>query len=325
MNVNIVIPNYNGENLLKKNLLKVFEAAEFYIQKTNEELSIVVVDDASTDSSIGYINHFASGIRHKNIQIKILENKKNLGFAATVNKGVKEANGDIIVLLNSDVIPEKDFLEPLLKHFTDEKVFAVGCVDKSLENSKTVLRGRGTGRFEKGFLVHARGEINNTNTLWVNGGSGAFRKSMWDRLSGFNSLYKPFYWEDIDLSYRALKSGYEILFEPKSIVIHEHEKGAIKTKYSPQEVKVIAYKNQFLFVWLNITDMDLLLEHVFWLPYHFLSMLYKRELAFFLGFFKAFSLLPFVIAARFRNKMLFKKGDKEILRNYLKTQPHNQI
>ena len=51
------------------------------------------------------------------------------------------------------------------------------------------------------------------------------------KLGGFDGLYDPFYWEDIDLSYRAQKSGYKVIFEPKSIVTHEHEKGTVKEMF----------------------------------------------------------------------------------------------
>ena len=46
---------------------------------------------------------------------------------------------------------------------------------------------------------------------------------MWLKLGGMDTLYSPFYWEDIDLSYRAWKSGYQILYDPNIIVEHHHE------------------------------------------------------------------------------------------------------
>ena len=88
----------------------------------------------------------------KDHKIKVLLSEKNLGFSPTVNKGVKAASGEIIILLNTDIYPEKGFLKPLLAHFKDEKVFAVGCLDKSIEGEKTVLRGRGLGTVEKRIL-----------------------------------------------------------------------------------------------------------------------------------------------------------------------------
>lgn len=298
MNLSVVIPNYNGQNLLKKNLPKVLEAVG--------DAEIIVIDDASIDKSLGVLNSF-------NTKIKVIKNEKNLGFASTIDRGVKAARGDIVILLNSDVIPEKNFLEPLVSHFKNEKVFAVGCMDKSIEGDKIVLRGRGIGEWKRGFLAHSRGEVDKMNTLWVNGGSGAFRKNIWDKLGGFNELYNPFYYEDIDLSYRALKSGYEIFFEPKSVVIHEHEKGAIKSTYSNFKIKTIAYRNQFIFVWKNITDPSMKLTHLLWFPYHILSAILRGDTAFIKGVLSAFILLPKIIKYSNTEAKFFVLRDNQVL------------
>ena len=302
MNISVIIPNYNGEEILRKNLPRVLSAVG--------DAEIIVVDDASIDGSLEALDSFKE-------KVKIMKNEKNLGFSSTINRGVKEAKGEIIILLNTDVVPEKDFLKPLLSHFEDKKIFAVGCMDKSIEDGKTILRGRGVGQWKSGFLVHSRGELDKTNTLWVNGGSGAFRKSIWERLGGFNELYNPFYWEDIDLSYRALKSGYKILFESKSIVIHEHEKGAIKNKFSSSKIKSIAYRNQFIFVWKNATDINLQFLHLFWLPYYFVKAFLGGDLSFFKGFFMALFLLPKIIISSFKSQKLFIKKDSEITEAFL--------
>lgn len=312
MNISVIIPNYNGENLLRKNLPKIIEELQSY---KGGDVEIIVVDDASTDSSESVISNFIHSASSGQISnFKFIKNKRNLGFSSTVNKGASVARGDILLLLNTDVYPEKGFLMPLLTHFRDEDVFAVGCMDKSIEGENVVLRGRGLGSWKRGFLVHRRGEVNKKSTLWVSGGSGAFRKSIWDKLGGFNELYNPFYWEDIDLSYRAQKSGYKILFEPGSIVFHEHEKGAIKKTYSTFRVKTVAYRNQLIFVWSNATDFNLRVEHVFFLPYHFARALLRLDGAYLLGFFKAFMLLPKVIEFNFESHKQFRIKDKEVIK-----------
>jgi O-antigen biosynthesis protein len=298
--ISVIIPNYNGQELLKKNLPKVFEAVG--------DAEVIIIDDASTDGSLKVLDGFKS-------KIKIIKSDKNLGFSLSVNKGVSVARGEIVVLLNTDVAPEKTFLEPLIAHFKNSDVFAVGCMDKSIEDGKIILRGRGVGEWKKGFLVHSRGEINRTNTLWVNGGSGAFRKDIWQRLGGFDELYSPFYWEDIDLSYRALKSGYKIVFEPKSIVVHEHEKGAIKSVYSDSAVKRVAYRNQFIFAWKNATDLNLQLLHLFWLPFHFLKALTSGDINFFAGFFQSFLKLPRIIKSSFNAQKYFTISDQKVIRS----------
>lgn len=302
MKVSIIIPNYNGEELLKKNLPKVFDAAK---ANKNGEVEIIVVDDGSTDNSVDEIHNY-------NAEFKVIQNEKNLGFSSAINRGVKEANGQMIVLLNTDVVVQANFLEPLIKHFRDPDVFAVGCMDKNIENGKVVLRGRGIGKWHRGFLMHQRGEVNKKDTLWVNGGSGAFKRRIWEKIGGFDQLYNPFYWEDIDLSYRALKSGYKILFENKSVVQHEHLQGAIKKNFSSFQVKSVAYRNQFIFVWKNATDLNLWFSHILWLPYHLIKSLMRADLAFLIGFFQAFVMLPKIIQSRFKIQKLFIKRDKDI-------------
>ena len=269
MKVSIVIPNRNGALLLEKNLPFVIAAA-----KGGE---IIVVDDASTDNSIELL-------QGKFPSVRVVRKAYHDGYASTVNVGVRQATGDVVVLLNTDVLPEKGFLAPLVKHFSDPSVFAVGCLEKSLEGGKTVLRGRGEAKWEKGFFIHWRGEVDKATTAWVAGGSGAFRKSIWEKLGGMDTMYDPFYWEDIDLSYRGRKAGYRILFEPTSVVVHEHEIGAIKREYSATRVKIIAYRNQFLFIWRNLSDPNILLAHAIWTPVRLLQAVIRGDIAMLIGY-----------------------------------------
>jgi GT2 family glycosyltransferase len=317
MDISIIIPNYNGEKLLKGNLPKVLEAVKDYKEG---KVEIIIPDDPSTDNSRKVIKEFIQSIEEKYIIGKTIENrnKKEAGFSKNVNRGVRLATGDILILLNSDVIPHKGFLNALLSRFEDEKVFAVGCMDQSIEGEKTVLRGRGVGRWQRGFLMHSKGELSKDNTLWVSGGSGAFRKSTWEKLRGLDPLYNPFYWEDIDLSYRALKSGYKIYFEKNSVVTHEHDKGAIKTKYKQNKIKTIVYRNQFIFIWKNITQRTLLFSHILWLPYHFLKAISGRDLQFFAGFFLALKQLPQITQSRVLAQKLFVKKDSDVLKEFSK-------
>lgn len=301
MKISIVIPNYNGRVVLEKNLPQVLKHAQ--------GAELIVIDDASTDDSADYIK--------KNFpEIKLVCKKANTGFAKSCNLGVKKAKGEIIVLFNHDVYPKKDFLKPLLKHFEDASVFAAGCLEESREDKKVILRGRGVGQFSRGFLIHGRGEVDKTNTLWVSGGSGAFRKTIWQELGGFDPLFSPFYWEDIDLSYRAVKAGYKVAFEPQSRVIHEHYRGAIRKNYSNQEVKTIAYCNQFLFFWKNITDLKLWMSHFLWMPYHFIKAAIRFDWCFFTGFFQAFLKLNKVFSQKKQLKKLFKVKDHQIVAGF---------
>lgn len=301
MKISVVIPNYNGIRLLQTNLSKVI--------KVINKADVVIVDDGSTDGSSAYIKKYFP-------EVTLIEKINNSGFATSVNLGVKAAKGDIVLLLNSDAIPKKDFLMPLIKHFKDKQVFAVGCMDQSIEGDKIIQRGRGVGKFTKGFLIHRRGEVDKTDTLWASGGSSVYRKEIWENIGGMDEIYDPFYWEDIDLSYRAQKAGYKVLFEPNSIVIHEHSKGSIKTHFSKEKVEVFAYRNQFIFIWKNITGFYYLFSHFIWLPYHLIMALLHKNVSMLKGVIQASIKIPEILKQRGWQKKLYLKSDQDILSQY---------
>lgn len=301
-NISIVIPNFNGLKILKKNLSSVIDLAE----KNNNVKEIIIVDDCSNDGSGDYI-------KNNYPKIKLILKPKNTGFIDTVNIGVKSATEEYILLLNTDIRPSIDLITNLINNFTNDRVFAVGCLDQSFEGDKIIERGRGIGFFDKGFFIHKRGEIKNRKTLWISGGSGMFNKKIWHSLGGLDNLYSPFYWEDIDISYRALKSGYTIIFEPKAIVKHNHEEGAIKQNYREVDILKISFRNQLIFTWKNITDKNYLLSHVFHLPLFLIYHLLKGEYFYLKGFIDAFCKFPLILSSRKNTVKLFRKNDKEVL------------
>lgn len=304
MKIDFIIPNYNGEALLEKNLPNIVHEAEEY------NANIVIVDDGSTDSSLDIIRKY----QKRSKRLYVVTHSVNQGFSSAVNSGVQKSQADIVVLLNSDVVPNSGFLIPVIEDFKKNgTLFGVGCLDKSIEQGKTVLRGRGIAYWQRGLLVHKKGEANRRDTFWVSGGSSAIRRIFFNQLGGFDTIYDPFYWEDIDLSFRARKAGFQLLFEAKSIVIHRHEEGAIKVNYSTDKITSVAYRNQFIFIWKNITDIQLLVSHLIWLPYHIFLALLRIDVPFFIGLFLALSRLPVIVQKRQSQKKYYVIRDKQIL------------
>jgi GT2 family glycosyltransferase len=271
MKTSIVIPSYNGKKLLKKNLPKVVEACP--------ECEIVIVDDASKDGTDDFL-------RKNYPKIKIVKHEKNKRFAEACNSGVKAAKGEIVVLLNNDVVPKKDFLQPLIANFKDNKVFSVGCKEIEKKDGKEIVSGRNEAEFKRGLLIHWRvSDQNKRSTYWTFGGSMAVDRKKYLQLGGMDKTYKPAYWEDIDLSYRARKRGWKILFEPKSVVYHQHETTNIR-ELGKARMEIAAYKNQILFVWKNIRGKKLL-SHFLWFPYHLIVTSLRSKGFFLIGFFWA--------------------------------------
>lgn len=230
---------------MAKNLPLVLEAKK---DSKNHISEIIVVDDGSWDKSVKLVKeNFPS--------LKLVKHKINRGFSAAVNTGVRSSTGNLILLLNSDVIPEKTFLENALKDFDDEEVFAVSLHEKGFGYAKV--------KFSNGYIELAGGEEaeQTHKSFYVSGGSGLFRRSIWMELGGMDEkLLSPFYWEDVDICYRALKRGYVNLWEPKSFVIHKHE--STISKLSKTYVQAIRERNQLLIIWKNIQSSSLLKKHI---------------------------------------------------------------
>lgn len=246
--ISIVIPNWNGEEKLRKNLPAVLEVA-----RLNKVEEVIVSDDASTDGSVSLLK-----AQFPDVLVVESNRDKNSGFASNVDLGVSHTKGGIIFLLNSDAFPEKDFIKFSLPHFENPQVFSVGC------NTGGLWSG---AKFERGFFWHGQADPNKNEsdkahqTLWASGGSSFFRKSIWDELGGLDTLYDPFYVEDLDLGYRATKRGYINIWEPKSRVEHYYEKGVIESNFSKDTVNNTAERNMLIFTWKNITSPEMTHEH----------------------------------------------------------------
>jgi GT2 family glycosyltransferase len=243
--VSVVIPSYNSEKLLEKNLPALL------LSKNNPEnniLEIIIVDDGSTDKTSALITSKFS-------EIKLIRHKKNRGFSASVNTGVRAAKGDLILLINTDVVPEENFLVPVFTHFEDKKVFAVSLHEKDF--------GWAKGAFYDGYIQLEKGEesLEPHSSFYVSGGSGVFKRDIWMELNGMDEkLLSPFYWEDIDICYRAAKRGYINLWESNAHVIHNHE--STIGKFSKTYVQRVRERNQLLVIWKNIHSASLIQKHI---------------------------------------------------------------
>jgi O-antigen biosynthesis protein len=305
-NASIVIPNWNGKELLEKYLPSVVKAME-----ARPGSEAIVVDNGSTDGS-------AEFVADKFPQVKLLRLNQNLGFGGGSNAGVKEARHDIVVLLNSDMRVEADFLAPLLDGFADPDVFAVACQiffsDPARIREETGLT---EGWWQQGALRVRHRADDRVNELFPcfygGGGSCAFDREKFLELGGFDSLYEPFYLEDTDLGYRAWKRGWKVLYQPASVVYHEH-RGTIGRMFHGEHIQAVLKKNYILFTWKNIHDFRMLVSHFFFTWANAtLSWLFgdSPERANFASVVRAGRALPHTLAARARARKQAVVGDRE--------------
>lgn len=278
--IDIVIPSFNGKYLLEKHLPQVFTNTDFLNK-------VIIVDNGSTDGTVQWL-------QEKYPEVVVVKNDRNLGFTKPVNQGTAVSKAKYLVLLNNDVHPEKDYLKNTLHFFDDEKVFAVSFNEN--ESSWPLVRWDGKIQFTRG-----EDKSDPRYTAWASGGSAVFKRDIWDKIGGLNEIYAPFYWEDIDIGYRAWKMGYKIIWANQSLVFHEHESTA--KKINPSYLSLIKQRNEILFNWINISDKKLVKEHRKYLFIHTL---------------KHPGYLKVVLAALIRyihvnKKLKFTKTDEEVL------------
>ena len=266
----ILIPNYNGQKLLARYLPSVVRAAR------RAKAEVIVADDASSDDSVAWLKTHVP-------EVAVLVSGKNLGFAENCNRAIQAMNSDFVILLNSDVEVEENFIGPLLKHFESSSgLFAV-----SPHFYNQALGGRDEAvtyfHFKRGLihvawpcLAGADPPEQAAPVGYACGGAAAYDRRKFLELGGFDSLFAPYYWEDSDLSYRAWKRGWRVVFEPQSRVFHQHQ-GTISRLASDRRIRQIILERQLWFNWKNLTDPDLLFWNFILWPIRLLYYLVKPD------------------------------------------------
>ncbi|SPF54822.1 Glycosyl transferase, family 2 [Candidatus Sulfopaludibacter sp. SbA4] len=308
----VVIPNWNGKDLLEKYLPSVIGALS-----ANPENEIVVVDNGSTDGSADFV-------RAAFPQVKVLALPVNLGFGGGSNAGFQAAANDIVVLLNSDMRVAPDFLAPLLEGFRDPDVFAVSCqIFFSDPNKVREETGLTQGWWQDGGL-RVRHRIDRAvedlyPCFYGGGGSCAFDRRKFLDLGGFDGLLAPFYLEDTDLGFLAWKRGWKVLYQPRSVVYHEH-RGTIGKRFREDQIQAVLKKNFLLFCWKNIHEWRRLVPHFFFsyagaiLSVVFGDVPLRPNPG---AFWHAFRQLPQAMRSRWRARSLARVSDTEAFRRPL--------
>lgn len=209
--VTIIIPNWNGKGVLRECLSSLS-----HLDYPN--LEIVVVDNGSTDGSTSMIEKEFSNV-------KLLINKKNLGFAGGCNIGIRAAKGDLICLFNNDAIAHPFWLYKVVEAFNSSPVGIVGCSICSSE-SKEVTLSAGmkidaiTGwswQVDHGSRLGCRLEPDSID--YLTGCAMLIRREVIDKIGLLDESYF-LYGEDLDLCMRARRAGYECLVVPDAVVYH---------------------------------------------------------------------------------------------------------
>lgn len=215
--VSVVIPNYNGAKLFPETLPTVLCA----LHHINLPFEIIVSDDCSTDDSISYLQ--------KNFpDIKIVANKKNSSFSITANNGIRNAQYDLALLLNSDVKLEPEYFVHQLKYFDHNDTFGimgriVGWDDDVIQDGAKYPSFHGVKiKTSDNYLLQNEEEMNNgLYTMYISGANALLDRKKFLDIGGFNELFSPFYVEDFEFSLRAWRRGWKCYYDYQSVCRHQ--------------------------------------------------------------------------------------------------------
>jgi len=207
--ISIIVPSHNSEKTIQKNLESLLK------QDYKGRYEIIVVD-SSKDKTPDIVSKFP---------VKLIKQKPK-GPAAARNLGVKKAKGNIVVFIDSDCIAPKNWLRNLLKPFSNKNVVAVAGTYKTKNKESLIARFTGYEIEQRHERMRMFKYIDFVATY-----NCAYRKRIFIKLGGFNKKFTQA--EDADLSFRIVKRGYKIRYQPSAYVYHYHP--STLTKYLKQK------------------------------------------------------------------------------------------
>lgn len=326
--VSIVIPTWNGLELLKQFLPSVIRAAQHYYSPTE----IIIVDDGSEDDTVGWLTG-EGFVEEQNSEIvklaeegahqkalKLLRNETNRGFGETCNRGIEAAVYPLVFLLNNDVEVALNSIAPLVENFTDTNVFSAHCHVFDFESGRECGTGK-LGSFSQGFIRVHRSYVplpaieltskgQSLYSMFASGGSAIFDRQKFLEIGGFDTLLLPAYWEDVDISYRAWKRGYTILYEPRSVV--RHRVSSTMRKVNQRKMRRIQQRNRIIYHWINLHDGRLMASHALWVTLLALTAPLRLQFGFLLSVFAALKRLPEIRKRRREEKACAKRSDRDL-------------
>lgn len=298
-NCSILIPTHNGADILEECLPSV--VAETAAREAGDE--IIVLDNASTDGTRKFI-------REKYPNIKIFRLKENKAIFA-LNDGAREAHNDYLFFLNNDMLLKPGCISALLDRFDAEDVFAVtGKVFQWDGNAVQAARRKPVFKHGYFWYLAADGPDETGLTLHALGGQSIFHREKFLSLGGIDSLFSPFYHEDLDISWRALKSGWRILYEPRAEMVHKGAATAGRL-YTKEQIAAIMQKNMFLFMWKNMRGPAFVRSYLTWLPLRAARAAARGDRAWLLGLADALKQLK-VARRGWKRADNFELSDEEV-------------
>tara|TARA_Y100000741_G_scaffold124476_1_gene93784 strand:- start:356 stop:1393 length:1038 start_codon:yes stop_codon:yes gene_type:complete len=258
--VSIIVLNYNAGKLLHNCISS--------IKKSNyKNFEIIVVDNISSDNS-------QNECKKKFPEIKLIQNNKNFGYCEGNNIGIRNANGEFIIILNPDTIVESTWINELLEAY---QKFGEGLYQPKILslNENNIIQSTGNMIHVFGFgFARDKGKkdskhLENIEKIGYASGTCLFTsRNVLDKV-GLLDKFLFLYHDDLDLGWRAAQIGINSYYVPRSKIFHvesyslkwsakkfywleRNRKYCLQTHYSKDTYKKMKYSLLLVdfFVWM---------------------------------------------------------------------------
>ena len=211
MKTAVVVPNWNGEAWLKECLDS--------LMGQSAPLTLVVVDNGSTDSSRDILNNYDE-------KIVIIHREKNYGFTGGVNPGIDyalENDFDAVALFNNDAVADKDWLKNLQRELKDDTGIVTSCLQtfdrKFIDSTGDQMTVWGLP-YPRGRHTPIANAPNEPEFIFgASGGASLYSIPMLKQIGNFDEDFFAYY-EDVDISFRAQLAGWKVAYSPRAIAYH---------------------------------------------------------------------------------------------------------
>jgi GT2 family glycosyltransferase len=235
--ISAVIPTFRGAARLERYLPSVRES----LGAAGEPFEIIVVDDGG------------GGLPELGRQVTVERLPANRGYAPAMNAGIARARGEWLLILNDDVRLERETVGRLRACFPEEHLFA--AVPSILSRLATCGdEGGKIARWEAGLIeIAERPGAATRSTLYPVGCCALCPRESLAALGGFAEVYAPFFWEDVELGYRAWRRGWRVLHVPDAVCHHEGS-ATLRSEYAEAERDRVWFRNRVLFHLRNLQE-----------------------------------------------------------------------
>jgi GT2 family glycosyltransferase len=208
----LIVLNWNGRALLERCLPSI-------CAQIHPAFEVIVVDNASTDDSVAFLR-----TRHPNVQL--IRSDQNRRYAGGMNLGLRQARGELLALLNNDVLLRPDWLTQMEAVFAADARIGLAGGKLHYPDELTLQHAGGIMSFPLALPKHwgygetDRGQWDRLNDVdFVTGAALVLRRAAFTQIGALDEAF-TFYFEDVDLAFRARQLGWRVVYAPAAVGVH---------------------------------------------------------------------------------------------------------